>query len=88
MKFSDGTSETEIATISIEVTVKEVQYNNKPITGFLSPEQASHLADYNTSELNELVTEESVLHVTALFVEGLPLKVKIIRSGSLLGISQ
>jgi type I restriction enzyme M protein len=41
--------------------VEIVQYNNKPITGFLSPNQANYLVDNNTNILNELVTEESVL---------------------------
>jgi hypothetical protein len=36
----------------------------------------------------DFVIEESVLHVTALFVDGSPLKVNITLSGSLLGISQ
>ena len=41
--------------------VEIVEYNNKPITGFLSPNQANYLVDNNTNILNELVTDESVL---------------------------
>lgn len=49
------------ATLSKEGYVDLVKYNNKPITGFLSPDQAKYLADNKTNELNELVTDEVVL---------------------------
>lgn len=42
-------------------SVKIVEYNNKPITGFLSPDQALHLVSEKTNVLNELVTDEAVL---------------------------
>lgn len=38
-----------------------VKYNNKKITGFLSPEQARYLIKNETSDLNELVTSEILL---------------------------
>lgn len=41
--------------------VEVVTYNEKPITGFLSPNQAVYLCDNQTSNLNELVTDEAVL---------------------------
>ncbi|MGL0870548.1 HsdM family class I SAM-dependent methyltransferase [Vibrio vulnificus] len=41
--------------------VELVHYNNKPITGFLSPEQVNYLVENCTNELHELVTDESVL---------------------------
>ncbi|WP_170833386.1 HsdM family class I SAM-dependent methyltransferase [Litoreibacter albidus] len=42
-------------------SVKVIEYNGKPITGFLSPSQATHLADNQTNVLNTLVTDEVVL---------------------------
>ena len=42
-------------------SVKVVEYNGKPITGFLSPDQALHLMSDKTNVLNELVTDEAVL---------------------------
>ncbi|MEM8692448.1 MAG: N-6 DNA methylase [Pseudomonadota bacterium] len=42
-------------------SVKVVEYNGKPITGFLSPDQALHLVSDKTNVLNELVTDEAVL---------------------------
>ena len=42
-------------------SVKIVEYNKKPITGFLSPDQALHLVNEKTNILNELVTDEAVL---------------------------
>ncbi len=48
-------------TISKSGTVDVVEYNNKSITGFLSPDQANYLVDNQTHILNELVTDEVVL---------------------------
>jgi type I restriction enzyme M protein len=41
--------------------VSAVKYNNKKITGFLSPEQARYLVANDTADLNELVTSEALL---------------------------
>lgn len=41
--------------------ISHIKYNNKKITGLLSVEQARHLVNHNTSDLNELVTDEIVL---------------------------
>jgi len=49
------------ATISNAGVIDVVEYNNKFITGFLSPDQANYLIDNNTNILNELVTDEVVL---------------------------
>lgn len=49
------------AYISLNGKIHIVEYNNKPITGFLSPSQALQLVENKTNELNELVTDESVL---------------------------
>jgi type I restriction-modification system DNA methylase subunit len=38
-----------------------VKYNDNDITGLLSPNQARHLVDNETNELNELITDEPVL---------------------------
>lgn len=48
-------------TISSSGMVEIVEYNNKQITGFLSPSQAIYLSDNETHILNELVTDEIVL---------------------------
>ena len=48
-------------TITKEGIVKLVEFNNKQITGFLSPDQASYLVENQTNILNELVTDEVVL---------------------------
>lgn len=40
---------------------KPVLYNNKEITGLLSPGQAKHLCDNRTYELNELIEDEDML---------------------------
>jgi type I restriction enzyme M protein len=48
-------------TISKSGIVELVEFNNKEITGFLSPDQAIYLADNHTNILNELVTDEIVL---------------------------
>jgi type I restriction enzyme M protein len=42
-------------------TVSVIEYNSKPITGLLSPDQAKYLTDHTTHVLNELVTDEAVL---------------------------
>lgn len=47
--------------VSADGTVDIVEYNNKPITGFLSPDQANYLVDNDTHVLHELVTDEIVL---------------------------
>jgi uncharacterized protein (UPF0147 family) len=47
--------------LSTAGAVEIVEYNNKAITGFLSPDQANYLIDNETHILNELVTDESVL---------------------------
>ena len=49
------------ATISRTGAIDIVEYNNKPITGFLSPNQAKYLVDNQTNVLNDLVTDEVVL---------------------------
>lgn len=41
--------------------IKPITYNDREITGFLSPDQANYLVDNNTNQLNELVEEEKVL---------------------------
>ena len=41
--------------------VSPIKYNNKKITGFLSPEQARYLVANDTADLNELVTSEVLL---------------------------
>lgn len=51
----------QTGTVSIAGIVEIVEYNNKPITGFLSPDQATYLAYNQTHILNELVTDEAVL---------------------------
>jgi type I restriction enzyme M protein len=38
-----------------------VTYNDNPITGLLSPDQARYLVDNSTHKLNELVTDEKIL---------------------------
>ncbi len=42
-------------------TVAIIEYNNKLITGFLSPNQANYLIDNGTHVLNDLVTDEAML---------------------------
>jgi type I restriction-modification system DNA methylase subunit len=42
-------------------SVNPVTYNNKAITGLLSPSQAKYLVDNDTAALNELIAEEGVL---------------------------
>ncbi|MEY8210743.1 MAG: N-6 DNA methylase [Gammaproteobacteria bacterium] len=51
----------QTAYISTAGAVDIIEYNNKAITGFLSPEQANYLVDNETHILNELVTDESIL---------------------------
>jgi type I restriction enzyme M protein len=46
-------------------SITPVKYNNKKITGFLSPSQARYLIDNNTAELNELATDEVLLFAIA-----------------------
>jgi type I restriction-modification system DNA methylase subunit len=41
--------------------IEQVKYNGRKITGFLSPEQARYLVTNDTPELNELVTDETLL---------------------------
>lgn len=41
--------------------VSPIKYNNRKITGFLSPDQARYLVENETSDLNELVTSEALL---------------------------
>lgn len=41
--------------------IQLVEYNNKQITGFLSPDQAKHLVDNKIHTLNNLVTDELLL---------------------------
>lgn len=38
-----------------------IKYNNKLITGLLSPQQAKYLSENDTANLNELVTDENIL---------------------------
>lgn len=45
----------------LDGSVKVVEYNGKPITGFLSPSQAKYLTDNWTHLLNALITDEVVL---------------------------
>lgn len=47
--------------VSSDGSVSIVEYNDKVITGFLSPDQANYLIDNGTHILNELVTDEAVL---------------------------
>ncbi|WP_052065490.1 HsdM family class I SAM-dependent methyltransferase [Thalassospira australica] len=42
-------------------TIQNVQYNGKPITGLLSPDQAKYLTDNNTNALNDLIISEIIL---------------------------
>lgn len=49
------------AFLGLNGKVYPVEYNNKPITGFLSPNQACQLVENKTHILNELVTDESIL---------------------------
>ena len=49
------------AFISQKSTFSEIKYNNKIITGFLSPDQARQLVDNKTPNLNELEVNESIL---------------------------
>jgi type I restriction-modification system DNA methylase subunit len=46
-------------------TTDDVTYNDKAITGFLSPDQARYLADNNTHQLNELVADEEIFLAVA-----------------------
>ncbi|WP_291992240.1 N-6 DNA methylase [Candidatus Accumulibacter sp. ACC003] len=47
--------------IQSDGSVSPVKFNNRKITGFLSPDQARYLVDNETSDLNELVTSEVLL---------------------------
>lgn len=47
--------------IRADGTVSPVKYNNKSITGFLSPDQARYLVENDTNNLNELVIVETLL---------------------------
>lgn len=47
--------------IKLDGKISPVKYNGRRITGFLSPDQARYLVANNTSDLNELVTDELVL---------------------------
>ncbi len=49
------------AVLQSDGTIGIVEYNKKPITGFLSPSQARHLVDEKTNILNDLVIDENVL---------------------------
>jgi len=49
------------AFIHLDGRVSPVKYNNRKITGFLSPDQARYLVENETSDLKELVTSEILL---------------------------
>ncbi|GAA4024733.1 hypothetical protein GCM10022212_22960 [Actimicrobium antarcticum] len=49
------------AFLHLDGRVSPVKYNNRKITGFLSPDQARYLSDNDTADLNELVTNEILL---------------------------
>lgn len=51
----------QTAVMNADGSTSGVTYNDKAITGFLTPQQARHLADNSTHKLNDLVADEGVL---------------------------
>ena len=49
------------AVINKDSSITAVVYNDKDITGLLTPDQAKYLLENETNELNELVTDETIL---------------------------